>query len=153
MDNNFKSLNGLDDKTRRKLVVEAFRKKEEAYVPYSHFHVGAAVLTYEDKMVGGFNIENASYGATNCGERTAIFTALNNGAKKMKAIAIVGDAKEYTYPCGICRQVMAEFMDPDSEIILAKDHEEFKVFKLKELLPGAFTKDDLESGNKGEKDV
>lgn len=135
----------IDEKTRERLIAEAERKRHEAYAPYSGFHVGSAVLTDKDEIVGGFNIENASYGATNCGERTAIFTALNGGAKRIKAIAIVGDAKDFTYPCGICRQVMAEFMDPDGEIILSKDNGQYIIYKLRDLLPGAFTGSDLVS--------
>ncbi len=136
-------MKNIEEAVRVNLVKEALRKKAQAYVPYSHFHVGAAVLTETAQIIGGFNIENASYGATNCGERTAIFSALNQGAKKIRAIAIVGDAAEYTYPCGICRQVMIEFMDPDGEVIIARDPGDYKIYQLKDLLPGAFTKADL----------
>lgn len=135
----------IENEIIKELVKTATSKKKEAYVPYSGFHVGAAVLTDKNEIVGGFNIENASYGATNCGERTAIFTALNRGAERFLAIAIAGDAKGLTYPCGICRQVMAEFMDPDAIVILAENEEKYEIFTLSQMLPGAFTKTDLES--------
>lgn len=117
--------------------------REQAYVPYSNFKVGAAVLTEDGTIYGGCNIENASYGATNCAERTAIFKAVSEGHKVIKAIAIVGDTSAYTYPCGICRQVMAEFADGDIPVILLKNEEDYIVKTLEEVLPGAFTKRDL----------
>ena len=91
----------------------------------------------------GCNIENASYGATNCAERTAIFKAVSEGHKKIKAIAIVGDMSTYTHPCGICRQVIAEFARKDIEIILVKNEDEYIVKTIEEILPGAFTKSNL----------
>lgn len=126
------------------LIQLALEEKEHAYVPYSHFSVGAAVQTDEGDLVGGFNIENASYGATNCAERTAIFGALHQGARKLVAIAVTGDPEHYTYPCGICRQVMAEFGDPDMMVIVAKNEADYRVHTLAQILPGAFTKTDLE---------
>ncbi len=128
----------------KELIQEALREKARAYAPYSHFHVGAAVQTDSGEILGGFNIENASFGATNCAERTAIFCALERGAKKITAIAVAGDSENYTYPCGICRQVMVEFADPDMTVIIAKNETDFKVHTLAEILPGAFSKADLE---------
>lgn len=125
------------------LVSKALEGRKNAYVPYSKFKVGAAVLTEDGKVYTGCNIENASYGATNCAERTAIFKAVSEGYRIIKAIAIVGIENEYTYPCGICRQVIAEFGSEDIEIILGKNENEYIVKTLDEILPGAFTKRDL----------
>lgn len=125
------------------LVSKALEGRKNAYAPYSKFKVGAAVLTEDGKVYTGCNIENASYGATNCAERTAIFKAVSEGYRIIKAIAIVGIENEYTYPCGICRQVIAEFGSEDIEIILGKNENEYIVKTLDEILPGAFTKRDL----------
>jgi cytidine deaminase len=127
----------------KELISAALKFREKAYVPYSNFKVGAAVITEDDTIYGGCNIENASYGATNCAERTAIFKAVSEGHKTIKAIAIVGDISTYTYPCGICRQVMAEFADASIPVILVKNEEDYIVKTLEEVLPGAFTKRDL----------
>ncbi|MCB2359130.1 cytidine deaminase [Clostridium estertheticum] len=126
-----------------KLVSQALQARKNAYAPYSNFKVGAAVLTNDGKIFTGCNIENASYGATNCAERTAIFKAVSEGYKTIKAIAIVGVQNDYTYPCGICRQVIAEFATDDTKIILGKNDTEYLVKTLDEILPGAFTKKDL----------
>lgn len=126
------------------LVSKAFEGRKNAYAPYSKFKVGAAVLTEDGKIYIGCNIENASYGATNCAERTAIYKAVSEGHTTIKAIAIVGVENDYTYPCGICRQVIAEFASEDIEIVLGKNENEYIVKTLNEILPGAFTKKDLE---------
>ncbi|MBU3157134.1 cytidine deaminase [Clostridium estertheticum] len=126
-----------------KLVSQALQARKNAYAPYSNFKVGAAVLTDDGKIFTGCNIENASYGATNCAERTAIFKAVSEGYTTIKAIAIVGVQNDYTYPCGICRQVIAEFATDDTKIILGKNDTEYLVKTLDEILPGAFTKKDL----------
>lgn len=118
------------------LVELAGKAKEKAYVPYSKFHVGAVLVTENGDIYEGCNIENASYSLTNCAERTAFFKAISEGERSFRAIAIVGD-KNPCYPCGACRQVMAEFCDKDFEIILSGD-DEVKVFKLSELLPYSF---------------
>ena len=97
-------------KQYKELLVKAHEAQEQAYVPYSKFKVGAAVLMKSGKIYTGCNIENASFGATNCAERTAIFKAVSEGEHEIAAIAIVGSHNEFTYPCGICRQVIAEFM-------------------------------------------
>ena len=129
----------------KELVKTAIKARELAYVPYSNFKVGAAIEMEDGSIYTGCNIENASYGATNCAERTAIFKAISEGHRKIKKIAVVGDMSAYTSPCGICRQVIAEFADKDIEIILVKNEEEFQVKTLEEILPGAFTKDDLDN--------
>ncbi|GAA0747306.1 cytidine deaminase [Clostridium oceanicum] len=125
------------------LIVKAIEAREKAYVPYSHFKVGAALITEDDSIYTGCNIENCSYGATNCAERTAIFKAVSEGYRKIKAIAIVGDEKNYTAPCGICRQVISEFADKDIDIIIVKDKDNYKIKKMNEILPDSFTKDNL----------
>ena len=130
----------MDYKKLAKIAIDA---RENAYVPYSKFKVGAAVITEDDSIFTGCNIENASYGATNCAERTAIFKAISEGHKKIKAIAIVGDMSTHTYPCGICRQVIVEFATRDIDIILVKNEEDYIIKTMEEILPGAFTKEDL----------
>jgi len=127
----------------RKLAKIAIDARQNAYVPYSKFKVGAAVITDDGSIYTGCNIENASYGATNCAERTAIFKAISEGHKKIKAIAIVGDMSTNTYPCGICRQVIAEFATKDINIILVKNEDNYIIKTMEEILPGAFTKEDL----------
>lgn len=125
------------------LVKKAYEGREKAYAPYSNFKVGAAVLAENGVIYTGCNIENASYGATNCAERTAIFKAVSEGNRTIKAIAIVGVENDYTYPCGICRQVIVEFATKDIKIILGKSPTEYIVKSMDEILPGAFTKEDL----------
>lgn len=126
------------------LIEEAIKAREYAYAPYSKFKVGAAVLMEDDKIFTGCNIENASFGATNCAERTAIFKGVSEGLKVIKAVAVTGDPNGYTFPCGICRQVIAEFArDGQIEIVIVKNKEEYIVKTLDEILPGSFTKKDL----------
>ena len=125
------------------LVNVAINARENAYVPYSDFKVGAAVFTENGQVYTGCNIENASLGATNCAERTAIFKAVSEGHKKIKAIAVVGDLTSYTYPCGICRQVINEFATEDIKIIIGKNENDYLVKTMEEILPGAFSKEDL----------
>ena len=127
----------------RKLAKIAIDARENAYVPYSKFKVGAAVVTMDGSIYTGCNIENASFGATNCAERTAIYKAVSEGHKKIKAIAIVGDMSTHTYPCGICRQVIVEFATSDMQIILVKNEDDYIIKTMEEVLPGAFTKEDL----------
>lgn len=127
------------------LIKEAIASREKAYVPYSNFKVGAAVLTEDGSVYSGCNIENASFGATNCAERTAIFKAVSEGHRKIKAIAVIGDINNFTYPCGICRQVMVEFAySEDIDIIIIKNENEYIIKKMYEILPGAFSKKDLD---------
>lgn len=126
------------------LIEKALEARERAYCPYSNFKVGAAVLFEDGEVYTGCNIENASYGATNCAERTAIFNAVEKGNRKMMAIALVGDVNNYTYPCGICRQVIAEFAESTKmPIIIIKNKTDYKELTLEEVLPGAFTVKDL----------
>lgn len=127
------------------LIEKAINSREMAYAPYSNFKVGAAVLTDDGSIYTGCNIENASYGATNCAERTAIFKAVSEGYTKIKAIALIGDVNSYTYPCGICRQVMVEFAESsDMPIFIIKNKNEYIKTTLEEILPGSFGKKDLE---------
>lgn len=126
----------------RKLVEMAQSYRSRAYVPYSRFRVGAAVLTAEGTMFGGCNIENASYGATNCAERTAIFKSVSEGHKNIVAVAVAGDREDYLYPCGICRQVMVEFGE-DILVLLVNGSGSIQRTTVGELLPHSFTKKDL----------
>lgn len=112
-----------------------------AYTPYSKFNVGAALLTKSGKVYTGCNVEIASYGATNCAERTAIFKAISEGEKEYKAIAVVSSSHDYTYPCGICRQVIVEF-GKDIDIVVAKG-DDYEVFTIDDLLPKSFTGIDI----------
>jgi len=118
------------------LVRLARKAGNYAYSPYSGFRVGAALLDSTGKVHTGCNVENASFGATNCAERTAIFKAVSDGVRKFEAIAIASDSKELIFPCGICRQVMAEF--GVQRIIVSKDDGTYTEYKLEELLPYAF---------------
>lgn len=120
------------------LIQLAFSIKEKAYVPFSCFHVGAAVETDDGEVFTGCNIENSSYGASNCAERTAIFKAVSTGVRKLRQIAVVSDSDDYCYPCGICRQVMAEFADSDFMIHVARLDGQYKTYSMEEILPHAF---------------
>ncbi|PKR85346.1 cytidine deaminase [Heyndrickxia camelliae] len=125
------------------LVEQAMEARKKAYVPYSSFQVGAALLTKSDKLYLGCNIENASYGLTNCAERTAIFKAVSEGENQLKAIAIIGDTDGPISPCGACRQVLAEFCDENTKIILANLNGDIVETSIEELLPGFFSSKDL----------
>lgn len=131
------------------LIREAIAAMQYSYSPYSHFRVGAALLTKSGKLYRGCNIENAAYTPTNCAERTAFFKAVSEGELEFEAICIVGgkDGKpeEYAPPCGVCRQVMMEFCNPETfQIILATDETHYTEFTLKELLPLGFGPGNLE---------
>lgn len=128
--------------TDKELIEMAKKAMENAYVPYSNFKVGAALLDKYGNVYLGCNIENASYGATNCAERTAIFSAVAKGIREFEKIAITSSSGDYTAPCGICRQVIWEFM-PEGQVILNSDKEGIKTFSIRELLPLGFTKDDI----------
>jgi cytidine deaminase len=127
---------------KKYLIRKAFEAQKMAYVPYSKYKVGAALLTEDGEIFTGCNIEIASYSPTLCAERTAIFKAVSEGHKKIKAIAVVGDS-EFTYPCGVCRQVIREF-GKDATIIIANSEENFKEYALDDLLPHSFGPEDLE---------
>ncbi len=126
---------------KKELIQKALEAQKKAYVPYSNFRVGAALLTEDGEIFTGCNIEIASYSPTICAERTAIFKAVSEGHKKIKAIAIVGDS-DFTYPCGVCRQVIREF-GKDATIIIANSEEEYKEYKIDDLLPHSFGPEDL----------
>ena len=126
------------------LISEAIKAREYSYSPYSNFKVGASILCDASKVFSGCNVENASYGGANCAERTAIFKAVSEGYKKIHALCVVGSNEDYTYPCGICRQIMVEFAyDSNIPIIIAKDIENYKVHSLDEIIPFGFTKNNL----------
>ena len=118
------------------LVVEV---SQHAYVPYSHFPVSAVLVTKDDQIYTGVNIENASFGLTNCGERTAIFKAVSEGAREFKELIVYGQTEKPISPCGACRQVMAEFFEPDLPVTLVSKDKSTVVMTVKELLPYSFT--------------
>ena len=124
--------------TDNELVKHAEGAKKQSYSPYSNFRVGAAVLTVSGGVYYGTNIENVSFGATSCAERNAIFSAVCDGERKIEALAISSDSENYTYPCGICRQVISEFAGKDTKIICANNKGEFEVMNFFDLLPKDF---------------
>ena len=132
----------------RKLLKKAEEMLAKSYAPYSHFHVGAALLAEDGTVFTGCNVENASYGASNCAERTAVFKAVSEGCTKFRAIAIAGGQDgiigDFCPPCGICRQVLREFGDPETfTVILGNGEGAIRTFLLKELLPESFGPDSL----------
>ncbi len=129
---------------KQQLIKEAITAREQAYVPYSKFKVGSAVLTKSGKVYHGCNIENAAYSMTNCAERTAMFKAVSEGDNEFAAIAVVADTKAAVSPCGACRQVMAEFCSPDMPVYLTNLHGDVQETTIGELLPGAFSTEDLD---------
>ena len=129
--------------SNKRLYELALEARKRAYCPYSHFAVGAALLTKNGKVYLGCNIENQSFGATNCAERTAIFKAVSAGDKEFEAIAVCGakegeEPSKPAPPCGICRQVMTEFCEPTFRILLHGEDEEPKEYTLAEILPLQF---------------
>ncbi|MDT2829190.1 cytidine deaminase [Enterococcus devriesei] len=116
---------------------------DKAYVPYSHFPVGACLVTKEGKTYQGLNIENASYGLSNCAERTAFFKAVSEGERAFSHLVIAGHTPEPISPCGACRQVMAEFCDPEMPVTLVGDNGVVKEMTVEALLPYMFTEKDL----------
>lgn len=131
---------------RKELVKKAYEAQRFSYSPYSGFQVGAALLTKNGKVYTGCNIENAAFSPTNCAERTAFFKAVSEGEREFEAIAIVGnkkdapkEAREFCSPCGVCRQVMLEFVNPEEFMVILGNGEETKEFTLKELLPESFS--------------
>lgn len=124
------------------LITAALEARKNSYSPYSGYSVGAAILTEDGSIFTGCNIENASYGATNCAERTAIFSAVAAGHRRFKAIAVVGgkeNESDLPYPCGICRQVLSEFCGRDFKILIARSEDDYSEHTLEELLPFSFT--------------
>ncbi len=138
----------MDKAQIQRLIDIAIEQLSRAYVPYSHFHVGAALLAKDGTVYKGCNIENAAYTPSNCAERTAFFKAVSEGVREFAAICVVGGPEgrltEYTPPCGVCRQVMMEFCNPEEfKIILAVGREDYKIYTLKELLPLGFGPENL----------
>lgn len=142
----------MNEKLSRDLISELIVKAGEArafsYSPYSGFRVGAALLTDKDEIYTGCNIENAAYSPGNCAERTAVFKAVSEGKTSFKAIAIIAGKNEitdYTSPCGICRQVLREFVNPkEFYVIMAKSENDYKIMTLEELFPMSFGPENLD---------
>ncbi|MCC0769073.1 cytidine deaminase [Bacillus pacificus] len=128
---------------KKKYIEEANKMLSKAYIPYSKFPVGAALVTKEGKIYTGCNIENASYGLCNCAERTAIFKAVSEGERDFSYLVITGETDGPISPCGACRQVSAEFCDPKMPVLLTNVKGDEKEVTVEQLLPGAFTNDDL----------
>jgi cytidine deaminase len=127
----------------KQLIKEAMSAREMAYVPYSTFKVGAALLAKDGTVYKGCNIENAGYSMTNCAERTAFFKAVSEGVRGFVKLAVVADTEGPVSPCGACRQVISEFCDPDMEVILTNLKGDTQVTTVADLLPGAFSPKDL----------
>lgn len=131
----------------KQLVTAAFAAMQNAYAPYSSYKVGAALLSKSGRLYTGCNVENAAYGPTNCAERTAFFKAVSEGEHEFVKIAVVGgkdgNVTDLFMPCGVCRQVMAEFCDGDFEIIVARSEDDFTSFTLSTILPYGFSKKNI----------
>lgn len=127
------------------LITAAIKARDHAYTPYSGFSVGAALLAVDGRIFTGCNIENAAYTPGICAERTAFAKAVSEGVREFSAIAVVGwgNERKFAYPCGVCRQVMSEFVDDSFAVIVAKSEDECRVHTLSELLPCGFGRDDL----------
>ena len=134
----------MNENEKRELAAAAIKAREKAYVPYSHFSVGAALLTREGEIITGCNVENASYPAGLCAERVAIFSAVAAGKREFACIAVTGGREgetpaDFCMPCGMCLQVMSEFCGPDFEILIVKSEEEIEEYALRDFLPHTFT--------------
>ncbi|WP_040204350.1 cytidine deaminase [Neobacillus jeddahensis] len=125
------------------LIKEANHARKFAYVPYSKFKVGAALVSKDGQVFHGCNIENASYGMTNCAERTALFKAYSEGITQFDALVVVADTEGPVSPCGACRQVISELCDEEMEVVLTNLKGSVQRIKVKDLLPGAFSPKDL----------
>lgn len=125
------------------LLQIANKIKSNSYSPYSKFRVGAILVSEEGNLYSGVNVENSSFGLTNCAERTAIFSAVTEGERKFKTMVIASDSEEFITPCGACRQVMMEICGGDIEVVLNNGNNEIRILKLEELLPLSFNKDYL----------
>ena len=138
----------IDDVLCRRLIAAALEARKRSYAPYSHYHVGAALWTQSGKLYTGCNIENAAYTPTVCAERTAFFNAISSGERDFAAIAVAGGKDGIISgafpPCGVCRQVMAEFCSPDFTVLVVTGEESHKKYSLNELLPEAFTPKNIE---------
>lgn len=124
---------------KNKWIEAAVEASKKAYVPYSHFPVGACLITEDEEMITGCNIENASFGLSNCAERTAIFKAISTGPKKFKHLVVYGKTKDPISPCGACRQVLSEFCHPSMPVTLVSEDLSTKEMTMSELLPYSFT--------------
>ena len=138
----------MDNLPIKELIQTALDARKNAYAPYSHYQVGAALLSSDGTIYSCCNIENASYGATNCAERTAFFSAVSEGKRDFLAIAITGglegeEISDYAVPCGICRQIMQEFCGDDFQVIVAKSTEDFRQYPFSEILPFGFDGDKI----------
>lgn len=131
------------EKKVEELIQKATDMLDKAYVPYSKFPVGAALLTKEGEVFSGCNIENASFGLTNCAERTAIFKAVSEGKMEFDYLVVTGDTDAPISPCGACRQVLAEFCGPDMPVLLTNNKGNKHITTVGELLPGAFKSEDM----------
>lgn len=125
------------------LLQIAEKAKKNAYAPYSNFRVGAVLVAENGNLYSGVNVENSSYGLTNCAERTAVFKAVSEGETKFKTIVLCSDAEDFITPCGACRQVLMEVCGKDLEVVLSNRDNEIRILKLEELLPLSFNKDYL----------
>ena len=139
-----------DKETIRELIMRAMGMMKMSYIPYSHFSVGAALLTESGEIYTGCNIENAAYTPSVCAERTAFFKAVSEGHTSFSAIAVTGGmdrkAEDFCTPCGVCRQVMNEFCDPETFLVIsAVSPDKYRVYTLKELLPYGFGPDNLKN--------
>lgn len=129
-------------KNIEELIQIALDNKENSYSPYSNFRVSAVVMTKNGEIYKGVNIENASYPATICAERSALAAAISKGARDFHTIVITGDSND-TYPCGVCRQFMAEVLDTDTKVVIANSPIDYKTYSMEDLLPHSFSKKDL----------
>ncbi|MFF2447593.1 cytidine deaminase [Neobacillus sp. NPDC058068] len=125
------------------LIEEAKKAREKAYIPYSKFGVGAALLTTDGKVYHGCNIENAAYSMCNCGERSALFSAYSHGDRDFALLAVVADTERPCSPCGACRQVISELCPKDMKVVLTNLKGDIQEITVEELLPGAFSPEDL----------
>lgn len=125
------------------MIEEALKARDMAYVPYSKFKVGAALLTRDGKVYRGCNIENAAYSMCNCAERTALFKAFSEGERDFETLVVVADTDRPVSPCGACRQVISELCPSDMKVILTNLNKDIQETTVAELLPGAFDSNDL----------
>lgn len=146
--NNYREIGAVIDKCMNdeELVRLANEIKKNSYSPYSHFRVGAALIAGSGKVYTGVNVENASFGATCCAERTAVFKAVSEGENEIKIVAIASDSDKIVFPCGICRQVMAEFAGNNLRLLCGRNDGTYEVYSLEDLLPHAFSKSWLNPG-------
>ncbi|KAF1679588.1 MULTISPECIES: cytidine deaminase [Bacillus] len=133
---------------RQELIAEALKARDKAYAPYSKFQVGAALLTKDGKVYKGCNIENAAYSMCNCAERTALFKAVSEGDTEFQMLAVAADTPGPVSPCGACRQVISELCAKDVMVVLTNLQGQIKEMTVEELLPGAFSSEDLHDERK-----